>query len=136
MRGLDSPIFIPFFIGFIGVAFWLRISRIITPIIGKSKIVNLIADNSYSIMINQYLGFMIVNVFFAILSKVITLQPAFNWTKFKSTVQYAYLPNNNQHFAILYLAAGIFLPILIQRIITSLIKHIKSRKNPAVNSKQ
>ncbi len=123
MRGLDSPIFIPFLIGFIGVAFWLRISRIITPIIGKSKIVNLIADNSYSIMINQYLGFMIVNIFFAILSKVITLQPAFNWTKFKSTVQYAYLPNNNQHFAIIYLVAGIAIPILLQKVILRLTKN-------------
>lgn len=39
-------------VAYLGIAFWLRI--------GDNKYINLIADNTYSIMMNQFLGFMIV----------------------------------------------------------------------------
>lgn len=51
-----SNILKPFYIGFIGIAFWLRISKILSTSIGKSKYVNIIADNTYTIMINHLLG--------------------------------------------------------------------------------
>ena len=117
MRGNSSLIFMPFLVGFLGVAFWLRVSRILTPVVGRSKLVNLVADSSYSIMINQYLGFMLVNTVFAVMSKFITLTPTFNWKLYKSKVAYKYLPNNNSHFLILYLIAGIAVPILIRKVL-------------------
>lgn len=128
MRNFNYSFFMPFLTSFLGIAFWLRISRILTPVLGKSKIVNLIADNSYSIMINQYLGFMIINLSFAALSKIITISPDFNWGKFKSTIQYAYLPNNDQHFAIIYLAAGILVPIIMQKIVNIIAQRCRKTK--------
>lgn len=124
MNSLENcPIFMPYLTGILGIAFWLRISRILTPVIGKSKLVNLLADNTYSIMINQLLGFTIVNTAFAALSKIVTLDPGFSWAKFKSSVMYTYLPNNNNRFAILYLIAGLLIPIVMQQIVTKTFRY-------------
>ena len=48
-----------------GIAFWLRMAKILEPSLGKGRWLNAIADNSYSIMVNQYLGFMVVKAGFA-----------------------------------------------------------------------
>lgn len=135
MAKISEPIFMPFIMSFLGIAFWLRISRILTPAIGKNKLINLIADSSYSIMINQFLGFALVNLTFAVINKIITLTPAFNWHEFKTNIWYNYLPNNDSHFFILYLAAGIAIPILMHNIVLCAIKR-HTRKRRKINSKQ
>ena len=48
--------FMPFISGAIGIALWLRIAKILEPIIGKSKVINLIADNSFSFQIFQLIA--------------------------------------------------------------------------------
>ena len=63
-RFFTSNVLKPFIIGSIGIAFWLRISKILSPIIGKNKYINTIADNTYSIMVNHFLGFYIIKTIF------------------------------------------------------------------------
>lgn len=47
----EGPV-MPIIIGYLGIAFWLRIATIVEPVIGRNKYINLIADNTYSIMMN------------------------------------------------------------------------------------
>lgn len=63
----ENPV-MPIIIGGLGIAFWLRAANVLEPTIGQSKWVNIIADNTYSIMMNQFLGFMAVKTVFAIMS--------------------------------------------------------------------
>ena len=107
----------PFIIGFVGVAFWLRVCRVLEPILGRNKYINLIADNTYSIMIHHFAGFMIVKLIFAILSKCTPLFSAFDMHLFKTDLWYFYKPNNVYQTLILYLIAGIVVPIIIQKAI-------------------
>ena len=110
----DDP-FIPFIAGFLAVAFWLRVARILEPVIGKSLWVNAIADNTYSIMINQFAGFMLVKAVFAALKSFTPLCSEFSIELFKSDLLYFFVPNGLNQFKIIYLIAGLVVPILIQR---------------------
>ena len=47
----------PIIIGFLGIALWMRIATIMEPVFGRKKWINLLADNTFSIMENQFLGF-------------------------------------------------------------------------------
>ena len=70
----------------------------LVPAIGNSKLVRLIADNTYGIMVNQLVGFMCLKFVFYGLS-LITSGPLFgdfNVASFKSSIWYYYLPNGLQ----------------------------------------
>lgn len=107
-------IFMPFIIGITGIAFWLRIGRILIPVLKNSKCLKIITDNSYSIMANQILGFMFVKTVFAILSQYTTLCNGFDMTQYKTNIWYFYLPKGIPQWEILYIIAGIIVPIIIQ----------------------
>lgn len=103
-------------VGITGIAFWLRISKILEPTIGKSRIINLIANNTFPIMIHQFLGFWILNLIFAIGTSVFNTGGVFNWEGYHTSIFYKYLPYGYTFFEILYLIAGIGVPILISKI--------------------
>lgn len=117
---IDGPL-MPYISGFLGIAFWLRIAKITEPVIGRNKYINLIADHTYSIMMNQFMGFMLVKAGFALFHKYTGYCKDFNLLQFKSDIWYLYTPRNIEYMLILYLAAGIIFPILIQLCIN----HIK-----------
>lgn len=107
-------IFMPFIIGMTGIAFWLRVGRILVPVLKDSKFLKIITDNSYSIMANQIIGFMFVKTVFAILSRYTALCGSFDMTQYKTDIWYFYRPKGIFHWEILYITAGIVIPIMIQ----------------------
>ena len=116
---------VPFLVGFVALAFWLRIARLLEPTLGRDKWVNTIADNSYSIMVNQFLGFMLVKAGFAFLKSVTGRCQDFDMGLFKSEISYFYTPGGRV-FYIFYLAAGLLVPILMQKAVD----FVKRRINP------
>lgn len=108
----------PYVVGFLGIAFWLRIAKILEPVIGKSKCVNLIADNTFSIMVNQFLGFMLVKALFAIGANTVFWD--FDLTAYHNDIWYYYIPIGLQQTRIIYvfvaIAFGIFIQLIINRI--------------------
>ena len=110
----------PIIIGILGIAFWLRIATIAEPVMGKNKNVNLIADNTYSIMMNQFLGFMLVKTVYAVFNKFTLWFADFDWIKYKTDIWWYYMPFNIEHTLILYTIAGIVLPIMLQQVINRL----------------
>lgn len=111
------PLYIPFIEGGLGIAFWLRISKILLPAIGKSRYLNLIADNTWAIMMHQFIGFMLVKLIFYGLYLYTPLCQNFSVQKFKTDKWYYYLPHQDMHMLIIYAAAGIVVPIVIQYIL-------------------
>lgn len=129
---LDVP-YMPFLVGFLGIAFWLRVSSMLEPVLGRNKYINLIADNTYSIMMNHLLGFMLVKTVFAVINKYTEFCNNFDWVAYKSQIWYCYLPKNIHQMLIIYLVVGISLPILIQlaidKIKTTIINKVYIRRN-------
>ena len=128
----SNPI-LPFAVGFLGIAFWLRIAKILTPSIGQNKYVNLIADNTYSIMINQFLGMFLIGVVFAFLHTHTSLCSGFDMIKFKSDVYYHYLPHGLDQMLIIYLVAGIVFSIYLQKFVSFLWAKILQQKTIILN---
>lgn len=116
---MDGPI-LPFVVGYLGIFFWLRVCKILAPAIGKSKYVLLIADNTFSIMINQFGAFFLVNTVLFALNQICGLCPDFSIERFKTDIWYFYLVRGMEQFKIVYLAAGIALPILVQLFINKI----------------
>jgi len=114
MSGFDSGAILPYVTSLTGIAFWLRISRLLAPTVGNSKIIRLISENTYSIMIHQMMGFMCVKWIFYLISLITGLFPDFSRQLMTQSIWYYYLPNGRQQYGMLYLAAGIFLPIAIK----------------------
>ena len=111
-----SPI-MPFLSGFVGIAFWLRATRVMEPVMGKSRIVNLIAGSTFSIMENQFMGFMAVKALFYAAYRFLHIFPTFDTYAFRTQYNYFFLPYNVQQTRLLYVIAGIFLPVLIWQLL-------------------
>lgn len=123
--GFDNGFIVPYLTAITGIAFWLRVSKLLTPIIKNWKFIRLISDNTYSIMIHQMIGYMCVKWLFYLISVLTPLFADFNVNSLKTSIWYYYLPNGLQQYAILYLAGGIFVPILIKIICDQGVKLIK-----------
>lgn len=116
MASFQNGVIIPYVTSVTGIAFWLRISKLLTPIVGDWRFVRLIADNTYSIMIHQMLGFMTVKWGFYLLSVTTGLFTDFNAEFMRSSIWYYYLPKGLEQYGMVYLAGGIFVPIAIKKL--------------------
>lgn len=116
MSGFSNGLIIPYVTVVTGIAFWLRISRLLTPAINDWRLVLLISDNTYSIMIHQMFGFMCVKWLFCILYRSAGLFSDFNIHFLRENIWYYYIPKGLQQYGMLYLAGGIFIPIGIKKI--------------------
>ena len=124
----------PFVVGFLGIAFWLRIAYILEPAIGRSKVVNLIADNTFSIMTNHLIGFIIIKSVFAFFnSNVYGKFTDFDWVAYHTDIEYCYYPKGIEAIGLVYIVTGIALSILIQKMIDK-IKHLLEERFELVNT--
>ena len=112
----------PIIIGFLGIALWMRIATIMEPVFGRKKWINLLADNTFSIMENQFLGFLLVKVAFETIANGTKLFLKFDWSRCKSDIWWYYMPKDVEQTKILYLLAAIFVALLIQWILTQVKK--------------
>lgn len=128
-NGFDNGFIVPYLTALTGIAFWLRISKLLTPIIKNWKFIRLIADNTYSIMIHHMLGFMCVKWLFYLVSVLTPLFADFKIYSLKTSIWYFYLPNGLKQYCILYLAGGIFVPILIKKLCDLASKPVKKKFN-------
>lgn len=121
----DGPV-VPILVGYLGIALWMRICSIMEPVIGRSKWINILADNTFSIMINQFLGFMAVKAVFAILSKSGRIFTDFDWPSFKSNIWWYYLPGGMEYSLIIYVVGSIVFCVLLQKIIDKIWNCLKT----------
>ena len=118
---------VPYITAITGIAFWLRISRLLTPLVKSWAFVRLISDNTYSIMIHQMMGYMSVKWIFWLISVSTPLFSDFNTNLMKTNIWYYYLPNGLKQYALIYLAGGLFVPIVIKKLCDLCCKPIKSK---------
>lgn len=124
--GFVNGCIIPYVTAITGIAFWLRVSKLLTPVVGNWKFVRMVADNTYSIMIHHLLGFMCVKWMFYILSVITPAFSDFNVNLMKSSIWYYYIPDGKTQYALLYALAGIFVSILIKKICDIVVKKAKN----------
>lgn len=102
-----------------GIAFYLRISRLLVPILTQNKLVNYISKNTFTIMMHHVLGFFITNCIWFVISLNSSI---INFDKqlFKTELWYKTLPYNNEGFLIIYVIMGIAIPLFLHKIFSKL----------------
>ncbi|MBQ7839011.1 MAG: acyltransferase [Lachnospiraceae bacterium] len=111
---LNGPV-VPFLTAATGIAFWLRIARLLTPALEKNRFWTYFGRHTFAVMMHQILAFLAANSIFAALSAGSGLFADFNWERYLTDVYYVYLPGGLSQFKMLYVIAGIGLPLLLQK---------------------
>lgn len=99
----------PFLFSFTGIWFCLQLSAILATHFNPIKMLRYIGDNSWSIMINQFLGFWVLSSLFFLLNP-----RGFDEIAYKTNVFYRYIiGSGHEQSLMLYVVAGIFLSLFL-----------------------
>lgn len=97
-----------------GIAFWLRIAKVAAPVIGRSRVIRFLGQNTYTVMMHHVLVFMLIKMILAGVAAGTELCGDFDFAQFYSNIDYIYLVNGVEHFKMVYLAAGVGVPLAIR----------------------
>ena len=103
---LNAPAIAVYASSLLSILFWLRISKILTPIIINNRTLLYISNNTFSIMIHHFIGFMFVKYLFSSL-------PNFNSYSFKNNIWYYHFPIDEIASTWIYLAITLVITLLI-----------------------
>ena len=120
VTGFAHSIFLPYLTTITGIAFWLRVAKVLTPILSRSRFVTYLGTHTFSVMMHHLMGFFLVNCVFAALSGISERFSGFDHTLFISDIYYVFLPAGMGEWKWVYLAVGLALPLCIS--------HLGSRK--------
>lgn len=128
VSGLSFPKFIllPYLSSFTGIAFWLGVSKILARALKENRIIRYIGQNTWAIMMHHPISFFIINCIIWGLSGPFHLI-GFDLHAFQTNIWYTYSPGLSQ-FAIVYVVAGVALPLLAKYGVERLILWIDSKR--------
>lgn len=118
----NGPV-IPYVTVMSGVAFWLRTAKILAPLCGGDRrggFFLCLGRNTYAVMMHHIMAFMLVKMILAGIAAHTGYLADFDFTEFYGNIDYYYLVKGSEAFKMVYLAAGVALPLLLQRGIASL----------------
>ena len=100
----------------LGIAFLLRVCKLLGPVLGRGKAILSVADNSFSIMCHHMFAFFIVNSVIYAISIHGHLFESFDYDAFVSNYKYAYAVRGCPQFDLVYIAFAIAFSIAIHRV--------------------
>lgn len=118
---------IPYVTSVTGIAFWLRIARVLTPAAGVNREVRYLGRNTYAVMMHHVMVFMLIKAVIAGIASTTGLCGDFDFEQFHSDIDYIYLVRGSEQFKMVYLAAGVILPLALQYGLDRVGKEIRSR---------
>ncbi len=124
----------PFIAGFLGIAFWLRVSKILIPILQSNQYVMKISKNTFSIMMHHLAGFFLLNTIFNFINIYIRNLPSFDYVEYINNIWYRYLPRGIENFNLVYGIFGILFSLYVNRL-TQTIKKWLTEKNSLIYNK-
>ena len=95
------------FITILAILFWLRIAKILSPLVPQSKVLTTISNHTFDIMMHHFIGFMIIK---GIISQFFK---DFDTSQFHNNIWYNYFPYNEILTSWIYLFITIVITLLI-----------------------
>ena len=99
--------------GAIAIAFWLRIARLLAPHVQKSRLALALSRHTFDVMMHHYMGFFALNCVFLALHMLGLGAADFSVGALRTQSGYLYAPAGRQEWNVLYLIAGLIVPLLI-----------------------
>ena len=109
-----TGILLPYVTAALGIAFWLRVSRILAGAFGDGRYIRYFGSHTYAVMMHHIMALMVLKTLFAALAKYTALFPGFSFEQYKADLWYCYFPKALPQFRVVYLMWAIVLPLLFQ----------------------
>ncbi len=103
------------------------VCEILEPAFSKSKIINTIGDNTFSVMMHHGIIIFTINFALYILSRVADIA-SFDVGKFQSTLWYVY-PWRDERIFLIYVISGVMCPILMKLLYNKVILNLCKKLN-------
>lgn len=124
--GFANGPLIPYVTAVSGIAFWLRVSKALAPLCEEKRsgeaahnpaggFLLYLGRNTYAVMMHHIMAFMLVKAVLAGIAAHTGYLADFDFVRFYADIDYYYLVKGSEAFQMVYLAAGVGLPLLIQR---------------------
>ena len=97
----------------LAIAFWLRIARLLAPFVQRSRLALAISRNTFAVMMHHYMGFFALNCVFLALNMLGVGAADFSVLSFRTNSSYNYAPGGRPEWDVLYLLAGLLLPLAV-----------------------
>lgn len=97
----------------LAIAFYLRIARLIAPLMEKSRLALSISRHTFDIMMHHYMGFFALNCVFLLLNASGLGAADFSVHAFRTVQAYCYAPQGRPEWNVLYLLSGLLLPLAV-----------------------
>lgn len=122
----NGPV-IPYVTAVSGIAFWMRVARVLAPLLGERQgggdaVQNpaggfflYLGRNTYAVMMHHIMAFMLVKMVLAGIATHTGYLADFDFAAFYGNIDYYYLVKGSEAFRMVYLAAGVALPLLLQK---------------------
>lgn len=121
---VNNPV-IPYVTVCTGIAFWLRIAKIIGKLPYAADKLVYVGRNTYSVMLHHITAFMLPKGIFYLVSLLTPLCGEFDKELFLCDVNYVYLPGGAEAAKWIYLLVGIGVPLFIAKGQEFLVKKMK-----------
>lgn len=123
----ELSVFESYFIPLLGIAFWIRICRLIGEDMLKNKLIDFIGKHTFSVVENQYLVFFILNTVYYSLYRLTNNMGEFDVEAYMSRHNFVHIVKDCDQTKVLYLIFGISVPLIISYLGELLRKKIKER---------
>lgn len=97
----------------LGIAFWLRLCKIIASGMKDNRVISYIGRHTFSIVENQYLGIFILNTILLFINRKVENGIGFVEEYYFTRHNYIFIYRDIMNFPILYLVFGITVPLAI-----------------------
>lgn len=137
----NGPV-IPYVTVVSGVAFWLRVAKILAPLAEEGgdglsaasmqagRFLRYLGRNTYAVMMHHVMAFMLVKMVLAGIAAHTGYLSDFDFVRFYGDIDYYYIVKGSEAFRMVYLAAGVALPLLLQRGLDALFHRELRRRKP------
>lgn len=116
-----------YFGGALAIAFYLRIARLIAPMMQKSQLALYASRHTFDIMMHHFMGFFALNSVFLVINALGIGAADFSVKSMRTMVDYNYAPYGRSEWNILYLLAGLLLPLTVAWVTDQMKNCIKKR---------
>jgi len=116
-----------YFGGALAIAFYLRIARLIAPWMKKSRLALYASRHTFDIMMHHFMGFFALNCVFLALNALGVAAADFSVKSMRTIEDYNYAPYGRSEWNVLYLIAGLLLPLCVAWATDKIKEQIKKR---------
>lgn len=119
VNGFSNNPLIPYVTTATGIALWLRVSKLIAGVIGKSekiwKLFDYVGRHTFEICMYHLCGCFVVNTIIKVVSQYSGMFSGFDDSLYRGDAYYAYVPEGMEVFKMIYLLMAFLLPLVLCR---------------------